>query len=316
MNKLLATTADSLPSPPPEYRKRGPDARRAFTLVELLVVIGIIALLIAILLPALNRARKIAAEVKSLSGMRQLMYGYTAYHVDNRGDLLYGYTPDTIAGKAVKAEDVRSGNAVTGQPARRYPWRLLKYCSNVWPIIHAHAAIPPLPQRGDDAATVSGKAYSLSVNPTYGINATFVGGSTDMDGFVDTNTTPGGPPMYTPNRGKHIAFKTTDVHRPTELIVFTDAYSTVVQTSTNEVTGFHVAMPPRAGGLARWTVDPAKGVAVSLRGAELIGVPHGWFTKNVVTGFFDGHAEARRPDQLLDMRLWCDRAASPDYDYK
>jgi prepilin-type N-terminal cleavage/methylation domain-containing protein/prepilin-type processing-associated H-X9-DG protein len=77
--------------------------RTAFTLVELLVVIGIIALLIAILLPSLNKAREQSRTVNCLSNLRQLGQANAIYINQYRGFTVpndYG-NPNTDAGGVI-----------------------------------------------------------------------------------------------------------------------------------------------------------------------------------------------------------------------
>jgi prepilin-type N-terminal cleavage/methylation domain-containing protein len=70
---------------------------RAFTLVELLVVIGIIALLLSILLPSLNKARRNAESVACASNMRQLYLASAMFAGDNKGHLPRPYSAGELS---------------------------------------------------------------------------------------------------------------------------------------------------------------------------------------------------------------------------
>jgi prepilin-type N-terminal cleavage/methylation domain-containing protein len=100
---------------------------RAFTLVELLVVIGIIAVLISILLPTLNRARNAAKVTQCLSNLRQAGMALQMYANENKDYALLGYRSQTYTGwlfRSAEGYTVLGPLIVTGYVTAPEAW----YC--------------------------------------------------------------------------------------------------------------------------------------------------------------------------------------------
>src|SRR6185503_7949764 len=111
--------------------------RKAFTLVELLVVIGIIAVLIGVLLPALNKARAQSQSVACLSNMRQLGQALNMFAQEHKGYLPKAWfnarpaVTKTTPGFDVQPQDYSSSDSWGYRfPMFGWDYVLLKYVNN------------------------------------------------------------------------------------------------------------------------------------------------------------------------------------------
>src|SRR3954465_15448099 len=92
-------------------------SKRAFTLVELLVVIGIIAILISILLPSLARARKAAQTVACAANLRSILQATHIFAAQNNG-----YLPGSVySSSRFMYKDPYAGTATGGYSNTNLP---------------------------------------------------------------------------------------------------------------------------------------------------------------------------------------------------
>ncbi len=111
------------PSPEPSRKRRG--EKRGFSIIELLVVIGIVTVLLAITLPGLSKVRETTNRLKCANNEKQIGLGMYAFQNDNKafpiGTALVGY-PSNLPEAAIPISKLNSGPYRPGAFAMILPY--------------------------------------------------------------------------------------------------------------------------------------------------------------------------------------------------
>lgn len=276
--------------------------RRGFTIIELLVVVAIISILMAILLPALSKARQCALITGELSAARQWAAAHQMYANDFDGTAIPGLASTAmVTSRQVIAKDDR-GQSIGAPQAQRYPWRLLPYVDYSLGILYRETSvISELPR--DDFSY----HYAVSLGPRMGINAAFVGGSADsVTGFAfhasptirDRARSRWGPRWY--------VSKIADAQRPADLISFASAWGQ--KWNSIDLDGHYILQPPSFTRRLWTSTTPNSGSTPESTGNVTFR-----FGGRTVAAMLDGHAESLDWKEANDMRRWSPQATSEDW---
>ena len=274
----------------------------AFSLVELLVVVGIIAILIGVLLPTLASARRASETAKCLSNLRQLGQAFQAYANDNNDAMVPvgyrdaknngvvctdNYATLLVLGKYVQAPNQfnLSGdvNALLADLSGSAGTSILR-CPSVSPAVGDPLAAEFWRQSSDiyyqahknDAQPTDATPQQLVIDTWYGYNGTGVFGQAARNGNAEQKARRQFPAHRIPNDLSTSApydatvLATSNIPNPSHFVAFFDGK------------GYDLAANP----------DPQNPMA-----SGTVSAPHGKRNQTNIL-FFDGHAETLTRSQI------------------
>jgi hypothetical protein len=248
-----------------------------FTIVELLVVIGVMGLLVGLLLPALSGAQKSSHKLKELNALRQVGIGWGLYANSAADRAVPGYLDPEVQSKWRVSYEYRNREAVPDSAAAPWTWRVLPFLDYGYAMVLGYQddlteMTLPDPSGGGgnllvnidvfdtdiagvDPASYAVDARAIGMYPSFGYNAYYVGGWWEMDGgvarykFVDATVNG--------SRRAVVATTVSNIKRSSDLITFCS--SSFLPRGTyrkfrRDQPGAHYVTPPRLGTTMEWAV--------------------------------------------------------------
>jgi prepilin-type processing-associated H-X9-DG protein/prepilin-type N-terminal cleavage/methylation domain-containing protein len=257
--------------------------RRAFTIIELMVVIGIIAVLIGILLPVLSKVRQQAATVRCASTLRELATAWQMYASAHGGSVVPGRLPRYDG--ADSTYDLGEGEGyrprwyeLLGAQLKKYPAKKPKKIEDdSWTISDPFFLCPAVPD------------WNNSRNYPFGYNYQFLGNA-----------------RYKPD-GSFINYpvKTTRI-KAAETVMAADCMGTAAGKPRNKRSGYYAdgTKDLFAWGNKGWSLDPPRLTGTSdyadpqKPGPENRSGPDARHQRKLNVAFCDGHVSLMSPQDM------------------
>ena len=310
--------------------------RFGFTMVEMLVVVGIITVLVAMLLPALGGAQRRASKLEEFNRLRQIGFAWNLYANDSDDAALPGYLEENVQTDWEVLYRFPDKSDVPVTEVETWPWRLLGYLDFDHDVILGYldkveTSKPAMMDYDlhvdpEDPSSLS-RPEEIAQYPAFGYNAYYIGGWWKMVSYGSIEMPR--PRFYDAHhdgqRISVVARSISSIRNTDRMVVFCSSAAMragealAYKNFVNDYTlGSHCVVPPTLADVPQWSLDPDNPSFYQLKvligsAIEPTSVPIGRYTGQAAALHADGHIEPHLPGDLMDQRAWINTATSKDF---